>query len=337
MMELCDLDFDVMNETDVREDIIMPLLTSLNYRKGSENDIIREQLLKYPKSSLGRKQKNDPALRGKADYICEVKNKIRWVIEAKPPSDTIDKDAIEQAHSYAVHGEIRGIFFCICNGREFKIFQTNQGPNSQAIFSCNFKNFHDKYSNIKNILSPEAIWRDHSTYEPDYGEPLAPSLRSFAKLVNGRITYKENSLNLPSFNGMIMTIIEGAVERNQSGEIEAYIKSQVPYEQLQELNERLGLDAFTLISEDKIISNNPDKPTTFKGERDAFLPAGAKTLNLMDWSQVILPMNINVSTQTMAIGYLENQHFKGKFTASLDYKELGLRMDLTGDFSALVQ
>ncbi len=84
--------FDKMLEQDVREDIITPLLHRLGYEKESENDIKREQflILRYNKESLGRqKPKTDPPLSGYADYILEVKNRIRWVIEAKSPANPI--------------------------------------------------------------------------------------------------------------------------------------------------------------------------------------------------------------------------------------------------------
>jgi hypothetical protein len=83
------IEFQQLNEADVRAEIIDPLLRLLGYRAGAtDSKIIREQslLLRYDKASLDRKnQKSDLVLRGRADYICEVDNSIRWVIEAKPP------------------------------------------------------------------------------------------------------------------------------------------------------------------------------------------------------------------------------------------------------------
>lgn len=55
-----DYNFEELNETDVREEIIAPLLRELGYRSGTENDVIREQLLKYPRSYLGRKSVMTP-------------------------------------------------------------------------------------------------------------------------------------------------------------------------------------------------------------------------------------------------------------------------------------
>jgi hypothetical protein len=41
-MDFPDFDFEKLGETDVREEILAPLLRSLGYRSGTENDVIRE-------------------------------------------------------------------------------------------------------------------------------------------------------------------------------------------------------------------------------------------------------------------------------------------------------
>jgi hypothetical protein len=336
-MDFPNFNFEELNETDVREEIIAPLLRELGYRSGTENDVIREQSLKYPRSFLGRKKNNDPILRGKADYICEIINKTRWVIEAKAPSEPIsDTDAIEQAWSYANHPEIRAIYFCVCNGLAFSIYQTNKGADAPAIFECLYEEMKEKLSLIKNILSPEAIFRDYPTYEPDYGEPLSSNLRSFARLTNGKITYESNSSNLKPLEGMVMTITDGSVERTKAGKIEAYIKTQVPFQQLQNLNEQLGLHEFNLETEDSSISINSDAPTTFIGKNEIVLPRGIKVLDLVTWQEVELQINLSVVTETIAVGSLHDNTFNGSFTAKLFYKEIDMRVQLDGKFTAQI-
>ena len=333
-MDFHNYNFEELNETDVREEIISPLLRELGYRSGTENDIIREQLLKYPHSFLGRKKDNDPILRGKADYICEVKNKTRWVIEAKSPSELItNTDTIEQAWSYANHPEIRSVYFCLCNGLNLLIFQTNKGSIAPAIFECAYEEIKDKLSTIKNILTPQAIMRDYPVYEPDYGEPLASSLRSFARLTKGQITYQTNSINVKPFEGLVMTIIDGSVERTEGGKIEAYIKTQVPFQQLQDLNEKLGLHEFNLKTIDREISENPEAPTQFVGKSEAILPNGTKLLDILTWQEVELQMNLSVTTEAIATGFLKDNNFQGTFTTKLLYKEIQLLIQLDGKFT----
>lgn len=274
-------------------------------------------------------------MRGKADYICEVKNKTRWVIEAKSPSESItDIDAIEQTWSYANHPEVRSVYFCLCNGLNFFIFLTHKGANASAIFECAYEEMEDKLNTIKNILAPQAILRDYPDYKPDYGEPLALSLRSFARLTNGQITYQTNSLNIKPFQGLVMTITDGSVERDETGNIDAYVKTQVSFQQLQDLNEKLGLHEFSLETADRNISENPETPTQFIGKNEVVLPSGMKVLDLLTWQEVALQMNLSVTTETLAVGFLENKIFQGTFMARLLYQEIQVSIQFDGTFTA---
>ncbi len=173
--------FERFNETDVREEVIAPLLRQLGYRAESDNNIIREQPLRYPRISLGLKNpKKDPELRGKADYILEVGDRLRWVIEAKAPDVAIDVEAVGQAWTYASHREIRAIYHALCNGRTLLVFRTAEGPNSAAILSLAYEEFDGKFQQLTNLLSPEALTRDFPMMQVDTGPPLAPGLRSLA-------------------------------------------------------------------------------------------------------------------------------------------------------------
>ncbi len=336
-MDFPEYNFAAMNETDVREEIIAPLLRYIGYRSGTSNDIIREQPLKYPYKFLGRKKNGDPELRGIADYICEAENKTRWVIEAKKPSEDISNpDVIEQTWSYANHAEIRAIYFCICNGLELKIFQTNKGPNAPVTFECTYGQMPEKLATIKNILSPAALLRDYAAYKLDCGEPLAPQLRSFAKLTNGKIEYRSNSLNLEPFNQLIMSITTGSVERTEAGKIEAYIETTVPFRKLQDLNEKLGLDKFSLTTEDQVISTDSNKPTTFNGFNRIVLPKGSKSLDILTWQEIEFQRDITVTTKTTAVGFLQNGLLKGTFTGELFYEEIQMGLSLSGEFTAYV-
>ena len=85
------LTFDTMNETDVREVIVRPLIERLGYRHATD-------------------PQKDPPLMGRADYICEVVSFGRWVVEVKSPAEALCQDVVEQAHTYASHPEIAASF-----------------------------------------------------------------------------------------------------------------------------------------------------------------------------------------------------------------------------------
>lgn len=332
-MDFPQYDFNNLNETDIREEIIAPLLRYRGYRSGTANNIIREQYLTYPKSYLGRKNKNDHILRGRADYICEAQGQVRWVIEAKAPGAALDIDAEEQSWSYANHPEIRAVYFCLTNGKKFQIFQTNRGPEAPSIFECHYENMEASLSIIHDILSPESIFRDYPQYEIDQGVPIGPGLRSIVRITNGSIIYNSNTLGLKPLIGLVMNIPEGSVERDENGKLEAYIETQVPYQKLQKLNEKLGLHSLLLFSKNESISANSKTPTVFSATTNHILPQGEMVLDLTTWREIPFPMNIRIQTHTKATGFLEGNNFQGQFNALLTYQEIRLQVGMEGAFN----
>lgn len=331
-MEFPTFNFDSMGETDVREEIIAPLLRYLGYRSGTLSNIIREQHLSYPHLSLGRRKATDPTLRGKADYICDVSGLVKWVIEAKAPGEALDKLTEEQAWSYANHQEIRAVYFVITNGREFKLYQTNRGSKAEALFECTYEQMATKLTAIENLLSPAAILRDHPTQKVDIGNPIGPGLRSIVRVTSGQIWYTKISIPIPPLQQMIMTVIDGFVERNEGGLLEAHLQTLVPFQSLQDLNVKLGLDQMWLTSASTVVSTDSSQPTLFENERRTILPKGMVTLNMLDWTEVAMPINVTAVVRTRANGHLVGTVFEGDFFASMTYLELKLELTLEGAF-----
>jgi hypothetical protein len=309
------------------------LLRHLGYKSGSENNIIREQLLRYPKVSLGRKDpKKDPELRGKADYILEVGTHLRWVIEAKAPDIAIDNDCVEQAWTYANHPAIRAIYFAICNGRGLSVFRTAYGPKADVQFFVPYEEFDRKFQHLTNLLSPESLLRDFPAIDIDVRPPIAPGLRSVARITNGLIRYERNSLNLPILNELQVGIADGAVERDETGGLVAYIESIVPSRSLQQLNERLGLARFEMISTDTELSANPEMPTVFNYRNTIIFPAGEEVFDLNTWNRVKIPVNVTADVSAKAKGAYSGRRFSGAFESLIRYHEFGVNVAMSGTF-----
>jgi hypothetical protein len=326
------LNFEELNETDIREEILAPLIKYLGYRTGTENNVIREQSLRYPRLFLGRKDhKKDPILRGKADYILEADRAARWVVEAKAPNVELDIDAIEQAWTYANHAEVRAVYFALSNGRMLHLFQTNQGPNQSPILEISYDELNEQLDKISNLLSPEAILRDHPKTEVDTGNPLGPGLRSVARITNGLIQYDKSNINIRVLTELQTGIAFGAVERDESDKLIAYLKTIGPSKSLQELNERLGLSSFEMQSNDKTLSITSDKPTQFIYNQKIVLPAGEKLLDLNTWREVVLPQNISCDVKAIAEGILDGHKFFGRFYTNMQY-DVGISAELGGKF-----
>jgi hypothetical protein len=327
------IEFGRLNEAGVREEIIAPLLRELGYRTGTVNDVNRETSLRYPRASLGRKnQKKDPILRGKADYICEVQKEVRWVIEAKAPSVEIGTEEVGQSYLYANHPEVRAVYFCVCNGKELIIFQTNRGPDTPALKTFNYSEFNKSLEIIKNILGPSAILRDYPKLEPDTGEPIGAGLRSEVLVRNGEIVFKENSSNQPELIGYTLGIKEGTVRRSDKGQLIAFFKTGSPYQGFQDFNEKFGYDKFEVVSNDKILSTDKANPTIFRNKKQIVLPAGEKFFSPFQGSEVSFPIKVNCYTETMANGALSGKLFDGEFEVQYHYPELNLSLTMKGDF-----
>lgn len=331
------INFQNLNEADIREEVLAPLVRRLGYRSGSENNVVREQSLRYPRVFLGRKNsKKDPILRGMADYILEAGSAVRWVIEAKAPDVEIDIDSIEQAYTYANHPEVRAVYFSLSNGRRFLVFQTNKGPESEALIDIAYEDLEDNYQMISNLLSPISILRDHPNIECDIGTPIGEGLRSVVRITNGVISYHGNSMNLPILREMQTSISGGAVERDEEGRLVAFLTTVAPTRSMQNLNQRLGLTSFEMYCNDPCISSDPSAPTVFRGDQTITLPAGERLLDMNSWQEVTIPMNITCSVITEASGHLEHGRFYGGFSSVMDYQGLNQQVRLNGKYEMFV-
>ena len=317
------VDFTKFNETDVREEILAPLLRELGYRTGTSNNVIREQFLRlrYNRAFLGRKNPyKDPELRGKADYICEVDGKIKWTVEAKSPTVPIGVDEVEQSYTYANHPEIRAVFFCICNGYEFRVYQTNHGPEVPPLLQVSYGDLNEKLEAIFNLLSPAAIQRWCPTQEMDMGKSIGLGLRSVARITGGNIRIFDTSVELPPFQGLTIMITGGAIERDENNLLRAFIKTLSPYARMQEVNERLGLARSEYLSQHTVLSSDGLAPTTFSASRQIYFSAGERMFDLLTWKDVILPLNIECNVTTEAKGVLTDHKFHGEFRAIMKYR-----------------
>lgn len=323
-----DLRFEEMNEADVREEVIAPLIRRLGYRTGTDNNVIREQLLRYEFVFLGRKDPGkDPQVRGKADYILEAEKRVRWVIEAKAPQVEIDRTVVEQAWSYANHPEVCAVYFAICNGKLFMVYRTSDGPQPQAMLRLSNSEMEAKYQAIASLLEPASLIRDFPSYKADYGKPIGQGLRSLARITQGLVTYGE-SPGMASFLKEFSTwIADGSIQRNESGCLVAFLKTVSPFRSIQRVNEKLGFADFEMVSADSELSSEEARPTVFTYENKLVLPAGTEFLNPLSGQPIILPQDIPCELSTVARGVYRDRELRGTFQANFRYPTLPLTLD----------
>lgn len=316
--------FDIsrMNETDVREEILAPLLRMLGYRRGTEAAILTEQTLRYPRSFIGRKKNSDPLLKGRADYILEYKSRWRWVLEAKPGGHDISIDDIEQAYSYAVHPEICAIYYAVSNGERFDVYRSTSAPGQPPILSINLGDLNSEFTRISNVLSPVALERDWKDFVLDVGRPIAEGLRSFAKVEHGWVEHTAVRADMLSQEqiahmiGMRVHIDSGVIQR-EGDLIRAVLNVSQGFSPIQAAMEQIGIKDIDVSSSDAVLSRDSRVPSIFEGERDFVIPAGQNLYDFRTAKNYAAPIAFEVFVRNTVKASLAGDSVSGSFRAEM--------------------
>lgn len=317
-------DFDTMNETDVREIIVRPLLSRLGYAHGTQANIRTEVSLRYDRAFLGRKNPaKDPPLRGRADYICEAISYGRWVVEVKGANEDLSQDDAEQAHTYCAHPEIAASHFLLTNGRLFRLYVT--GELSKPLLEWSYADTDQHLMTLFNILGYEAVKRRAGLIRHDVEKPLGPGLPSALRIVGGEVTYGDHWSDHPllgseAITGSVAAVTGGSVLRLEDGRIQARVGIRSPYQQLAELNRLAGLDDYEFLTADEFISSDPARPTILQNVVEGRLPPGAKFRPMPGMPEITLPVGFSFTAYTEATGYVRDGEFQGMLAFDYDYQ-----------------
>lgn len=338
-MNLVALNFDGMNEAGVREEFIAPLISSLGYKSGGESEASREVplSLRYPRASLGRrKPKSDPYLRGRADYVLEVKGHARWVIEAKGADEILDEDNIEQAWSYANHPEVRAVYFALSNGREFRVYRTSAPPGSPPILQLAHEEVLADVEPISRLLSADAIRRAFPLTH-QVGAPLGRGLSSLAKITGGAIDYSAMSLDLPILRELQISIVDGSIERGDEGNLIAYIVTRAPVKSIQKMIENMGFSKLEYVSTSSELSDDPSSPTEFVYSGQAVFKEGEELFDIASGQWIELPFTLRCDVNSRAVVYIQDGIVVGVIENWITYSEgLDFSMQMAGNISLSV-
>ena len=337
------LSFDTMNETDVREVIVRPLIERLGYQHGTDANIITEKTLRYEKAFLGRKNPTkDPPLIGRADYICEVVSFGRWVVEVKSPSEVLSRDVVEQAHTYASHPEIAASFFLITNGRTFQLYET--AKLSEPVFEWEYEDEDDTLLRVFNVLSPSAFRKRAKLTKVDLGMPLGTGLASRLRIIGGTVTYEEHKgshpfLDAGSLNGMALPVTGGYVTRGDDNRIMGHLNMAKVAGGPLDFHKMLGIsDDYDFYTAAEHISTDPEHPSIFQNWISNTVPFGTP-MNFPGLGPFQLPMEISSTAFTEAVGYVQDDKFVGIMRMELEFKlskiTLQTRMALAPKFGAI--
>ncbi|WP_172841944.1 type I restriction enzyme HsdR N-terminal domain-containing protein [Bradyrhizobium lablabi] len=323
-----------MNEADVREDVAMPLLRALGYAAGTANDIIREKALEYPNNFLGRKKKADPPLRGRADYILTVLGAGSWTLEIKAEEVEIDRDAIEQAITYARHPQVSGSYAAVLNGRRFVAFHNTQRSDEPLLIDLPVAEITELAKALENTLSPHAVRQNCSPPKVDLEMPLAAGLRSSATISKASILYDRFSWrsNIPVPKEAVATLDEscrrmsglrvsasgGWIKRDERSRITAKLEWLFPNDDLRKFAEQKQIADMEYVCLTSTLSEDPLKPTIFHIVGKIDIEAGDSLFDMATWRTKIAGIDAVLAYGGQATGFLEAGIFQGTVEAKYE-------------------
>ncbi len=160
--------------------------------------------------------------------------------------------------------------FCLCNGKELKIFRTDFAPKEALVKAFVYENFNTELDAITKMLSPDAIRKTWPIIEIDCGKRLGKGLPSFVQVVGGTFDYTSigsphplmRGLQTPVLADLLFTIVSGFVERSND-KLRAVVITRSASHEGQRISESIGMDRMELWSDAVQISDNPSEPTSF--------------------------------------------------------------------------
>jgi hypothetical protein len=335
------------NETDVREEIAVPFLATLGYSRdgAAEAGVIREFSLKYDRGFLGRKKSTDQPLRGRADYILFVPGAARWVLEIKGPAETIDRDAIEQAMSYARHPEVAGVYAAILNGKRFVVFHASQPSDAEPIADLTVATGIDLAKAVEGFLSPAAIRRDCSPPRVDLLKPISKGLRSSVNILRGHVEYETmewaSNIQLPLPNiqaldeqcsrltGYRANVVGGRVWRADSSRIIAKLQWSAIHPSLSQFANEKGLMEFEYVCLDEQISEDPQKPSVFDVFGHVEVKKGEQIFDIVRWRSTLIGYDTRQAIRGQASGHVSGNSFLGRFQSENKTQLVGIPIEIT--------
>ncbi|RDJ22002.1 hypothetical protein DWF00_27160 [Bosea caraganae] len=159
LKRLATLDLSNLNETDVREAFLAPLIDTLGYIRGSDYTVLTEQqyALNPLFLSVGSK-------RIKLDYRFNTYRTGFWLLEAKEGTATdpntppqITSDMIGQAHFYAHHREVDCPLFGVSNGWFTNLYDRDSENPLDPVLSIPQRDIVARYSELYALIGFDQI------------------------------------------------------------------------------------------------------------------------------------------------------------------------------------
>jgi hypothetical protein len=352
------------NEALVRFHIVDQIIRKLGFDNGDDVYFIPEEKLEYPYIHIGRRNKKKDVPLGFPDYRAGLKGRRGcFIIEAKAGNVDLSPKDVEQGHSYAAHAQVGANYFAICNGRQFQLYETLSGPNSEPIVDLKIEELDERFHEIENVISPSALEK-HCQVQYDKGLKLCDGLGSSATIQNGIYTMDYWSYRIMA-NGADVTdqfklaapqlsemekqmelmksqfelrVSKGVARRKESGRIEAEVEFAGVTKNNTMAMRLMGIDRLMFQTDEQFISVQENQPTPFESTAEISLAAGS-SLPEMFGGESLVPTDVKAKVLIQCQLIKAESEILGEYACITDYfvpTPLGM-MTLELDFAGRVE
>ena len=314
-----------LNEQDVREEILAPILSSLGYSTFGPNQINREREIRYPYQQLGRKgKKGKKRLIAKPDYELSAGPHHKIVIEAKSTKINISEDDIDQAYTYAAHPEVKAVVYIVTNGRKIFIFHTFNANPYQPIREINYAELKFLPESLI-FLAPNNVQQNFPLPKKDLGVPIIVARSSSKMRGAGQLAFSHGE-NIILGQNQDMAIISDhpsdisdcEIKRKDDGRIQIHFDAISRNKYVRDFQEKIGFNTINAIAHDAYISTDFNKPTLFTGDYNLILDSGTEMLDPASGQRVLIPIDLMILQRFSALvvinGDIANFMFEGKMS-----------------------
>jgi hypothetical protein len=157
------------------------------------------------------------------------------------------------------------------------------------------------------------------------------------RILGGWIRFHEGLAEDHPLNQMQSAISGGRLTRTAPGQLAATLVTSAPVVEYQKFAERLGFASLDMTSSDNDLSADPAAPTRFRGTQRVHVRRGETLLNIMTWSDVVVPIDMTLDVVTSADGALSGDKFAGKFLAEYRVLPVNQYFKMAGTFEVVLE